>query len=458
MPAEAQAVNLEGLIQNAGGAVSLLRGSGLGPYVFPGIPSEFTNWRDEQRSWKESVALLELSYHMTELHLRGPDVITFLGQFALNKLDPFPVRKAKQIVVAGYDGNMIGDAILFREDEEFCRIAGAPFVGDWLHFNARNTPLRVTSEVHDNWSVRQGPRDVFRFQIQGPHAVNLMKEVTKGTLPDIKFFSVGEFQIADRTVRALRHGMAGTPGFEIYGRWEDQEVVRTAIARAGEKFGLRKIGALAYPTSAQESGWLPMPVPAIYHGEKMKPYRDWLSPYHLESIGSLGGSFLSSDITDYYVDPIELGYGLLIDFDRDFIGRDALLEKAKAPTRKKVTLVWNNDDVIEIQRIALFPKGRGCRYIDTPNSNYATFQSDAVLKNGHPIGVSQWCGYTANAQAFLSLALIDIAHSAPGTELTLLWGEDNSRRQTVDDNEMREIRVTVAPVPFFEKQIKSGQQ
>ncbi|GLS40050.1 hypothetical protein GCM10010869_56470 [Mesorhizobium tianshanense] len=63
--------SLESILDAAGGPVNLLRGSNLGPYRFPVIPPEFTNWRDEVRAWKDGCALLEQSYHMTELHLRG---------------------------------------------------------------------------------------------------------------------------------------------------------------------------------------------------------------------------------------------------------------------------------------------------------------------------------------------------------------------------------------------------
>ena len=44
--------NLEEAIQAAGNPVDLLRNSQIGPYAFPVVPSEFTNWRDEQRSWR----------------------------------------------------------------------------------------------------------------------------------------------------------------------------------------------------------------------------------------------------------------------------------------------------------------------------------------------------------------------------------------------------------------------
>jgi vanillate/3-O-methylgallate O-demethylase len=59
--------NLDEVLAFADGPVNLLRGSSIGPYVFPVVPPEFTNWRDEQRAWKSGSALLELSYHMTDL-------------------------------------------------------------------------------------------------------------------------------------------------------------------------------------------------------------------------------------------------------------------------------------------------------------------------------------------------------------------------------------------------------
>jgi vanillate/3-O-methylgallate O-demethylase len=448
------AASLEDLILTAGGAVRLLRSAALGPYVFPGIPLEFTNWRDEQRAWKESVALLELSYHMSELHLRGADALALITRLGINRFEPFPTSRAKQLVVASHDGFLIGDVILFREEEHFFRLVGAPFANDWVQFQAETSGLDIEVTRDDSYSVRVADRDVYRLQVQGPRAHDLMRDVTGGTLPEIGFFHVGQLKIEGRSVRALRHGMVGAPGFEIYGPWNEQPVIRDALERAGERYGLRKVGALAYSTSAQESGWMPMPLPGIYHSEAMKPYRQWLTPFHLEAVGSLGGSFYCDDIVDYYVDPVEVGYGSLIDFNHEFIGREALRAKLANPRRKKVTLVWNDEDVLDILRSSLFPGTIASQYLNTPNPMYATFESDAVVKNGVPVGVSQWAAYSANAKSFISLALVDVAHSAPGTEVTLLWGEPNSKRPTVEKHVVRDIRATVAPAPFFEKIIK----
>src|SRR5699024_7699989 len=118
--------SLELKIQQAGGAVHLLRDGILGQFRPPGYQAEFTNWREEQRAWASGVALLEQSYHMPELHLRGSDVIPFLKEFTVNKYDPFPIMRAKQLVAAGPDGNLIADAIIFHEEEDFYRVVGDP--------------------------------------------------------------------------------------------------------------------------------------------------------------------------------------------------------------------------------------------------------------------------------------------------------------------------------------------
>ena len=54
----------------------------------------------------------------------------------------------------------------------------------------------------------------------------------------------------------------------------------------------------------------------------MKAYREWLPADWYEGTGSLGGSYYSDDISDYYTTPYDLGYGGFVRFDHDFIGRE----------------------------------------------------------------------------------------------------------------------------------------
>jgi len=85
---------LEDALREAGSAVVLARNSQLGPYVYPAVPSEFTNWRDEQISWRETCALFDQSHHMTDLYLEGPDVIPLLASLGVNTFPDAHVRLA----------------------------------------------------------------------------------------------------------------------------------------------------------------------------------------------------------------------------------------------------------------------------------------------------------------------------------------------------------------------------
>jgi syringate O-demethylase len=147
-----------------------------------------------------------------------------------------------------------------------------------------------------------------------------MEKVTGQPAPDIRFFYMSILNVAGRDIHALRHGMVGQPGWELFGPWEYGEAVRDAIVEAGQEFGIRQVGARTYPTSCLESGWIPSPLPAVYVGEEMKRYRQWLSGKSYEAMASLGGSFYSGDITDYYLTPYDLGYGPFVKFDHDLLG------------------------------------------------------------------------------------------------------------------------------------------
>src|SRR5258708_4962387 len=173
-----------------------------------------------------------------------------------------------------------------------------------------------------------------------------MEKVLGGPVPEVRFFQMSTFTIAGKTVRVLRHGMVGQPGFELFGPWGEGECVKAAIVEAGQEFGLRLSGARAYSSNTLESGWIPSPLPAIYTGDKMKAYREWLPANSYEGIGSLGGSFYSENIEDYYLTPYDLGYGPTVKFDHDFVGREALETISKNPKRTKVTLALNNADVM----------------------------------------------------------------------------------------------------------------
>jgi vanillate/3-O-methylgallate O-demethylase len=299
-------------------------------------------------------------------------------------------------------------------------------------------------------------RNFYRYQIQGPNAQQVIEKLNGGPFPDIKFFSMDVINLAGRKVRALRHGMAGAPGLEIWGPYAEGEEIRAAIVQAGKDFGLRQVGNRAYATNTLESGWIPSPLPAVYTGEKMKSYRQWLPATSYEGTGSLGGSLYSNNIEDYYLTPYELGYGPFVKFDHDFIGREALEKIAAKPQRRKVTFRWNADDVSKAFRSMFEPGADHYKYIDLPLSNYASASYDKVLNAGKTVGISMFSGYSYNERSMLSLGVVD-PDIEIGNEVTLVWGEEGggSKKTTVERHKQIEIRAIVSPVPYSEVARKS---
>ena len=440
--------SLAAAIARVGNPVDLLRNTAARAHTFPVAP-EFTNWRSEQRAWAESCALLDQSHHMTDLFLSGPDAGKLLSDLAVNSFANFGVNKAKQFVAVNPSGQLIGDAILFHLEEELYDLVGHPMVIDWVLFHLERGDYDATAERDENSAVRQdGPPKLYRFELQGPTAAAVLEQASGAPLPDTKFFNMAEFTIAGRTVRGLRHGMAGQPGFELFGPWADGEAVLAALLEAGKDHGLVRAGAKAYSTANLESGWVPAPIPAIFGDDPLlNDYREWLPA---SAVGAIGGSVDSERIEDYYLTPYDIGYDRNVKFDHDFVGRAALEQLAQNPPRTKVTLVWNNDDVTAAIG-SLLGKGPGAKYFDLPKIRYALHQEDKVLHGGRQVGISLDCGYIANERAMVSLATIATGHAEPGTEVTVVWGEEpNSAKPQVEEHKTVQIRATVAPVPFVQ--------
>lgn len=437
-------------ITRAGGAVELLRNQNWPAFTFPVAP-EFTNWRDEQRAWNTSVALMDQSHHMTQLFLWGDDLIPMLEGISPNTFGTFRPGVAKQLISVNKDGYLIGDGILFNiaEAEEGLVLVGHHMLIDWVRFNAERAEAAgkdVHHRLDPNSHMRQGPPTFYRYELQGPEADRVMEKLFGGPAPDIKFFHIGDVTIAGRPVKALRHGMAGQPGFEFFGPWEDNETVLGAIMDAGEEFGIRRVGAKAYSSTPLESGWVPTPFPAIFD-EDFAEYREWLPAAR---IGNLGGSLQSDDIHDYYMTPFDLGLGRSVRFDHDFHGRAALERIAADPQRRKVTLLWNADDVAAIVRSQVEP-GIPAKFLEFPKARYGLYQMDEVRHEGAPVGISTDAGYIAFDQLYMSLATLDV-DIADGTEVVVVWGEDPiSRKHSVDAAHRQvEIRATVAPAPYHD--------
>jgi syringate O-demethylase len=443
-------MNLEELLGTVESPVELLRNSQAGPNVYPGVPAEYTNWRDEQMSWQQTCVLFNQSYHMADLAVSGPDAARLLSSLAVNSFEGFTVDRAKHFVPCTPEGYVIGDVILFHLAEDEYNLVGRAPALNWITYHAETGGYDVQVELDQRWALRtDGRRKSYRFQVQGPNAMAVIEKALGGSAPELKFFNMTTIELGGKQVRALRHGMVGQPGWELFGPWDDEPAVHEALLEAGAEYGMRRAGGRAYSSNTLESGWIPSPLPAVYTGESLKSYREWLPAKGYEGSCSIGGSFTSGSIEDYYFTPWDLGYGSYVKFDHDFVGREALERMAEGEHRQKVTLALDDDDVTATIG-SMFQRGDRAKFMDWPSAVYCMHPFDRVTVDGETVGVSTWIGYSANEGKMLTLAVVDAEHAEPGTEVTFVWGEEGggSSKPTVEPHVQKELRAVVSPVPY----------
>ena len=442
------AQSLQTLIDEHKDLWSMLYDGEVHRFEFP-VKPEFSNWVDEQIAWRTSVIFQNMSHHMTDVFLEGPDVIRLLSDLGINSFDGFGPMQAKQYVVCNHDGKVIGDAVLFCEKENKVSLVGKPMAANWVHYHVATGDYDVKVTKVDRPSPNLSDRARFRFQVQGPKADELFAELNGGPLPDIPFFCMGRLKIGPYEVVALNHRMSGFPGFEFWGPSQVAEEVRDLILEAGKKYNLTQIGGRNYPVTAAISGWVGSILPAIYTGEKMRGYREWLPANGPEGRQAIGGSLATGRVEDYYRTPYDLGYGFMVKFDHAFIGREALEAMAAEDKMKKVRLVWSQQDVIDIFASG-FSAGDRFKKIELPIGNYTVAPSDRVLLQGEDVGVSFYPAYSEADRSYISLASIRPDLAVDGQALTLIWGEPNggSGKPTVERHVQKEVRVVVDAKPI----------
>lgn len=457
------AQNLEQWVHDQDNLVETFRQQG-GFYEnnFPVVPNEQTNWIDEVRAAAETCALADLSHHMTAVHLEGPDTIRLLKDLCINNFDNFEIGRAKQIVMCNHDGQIMGDGPLLRLGEEEFFGPGI-HATKWLRYNLETGDYDVSAEIEPPTPLLSGDPDQFVLQVQGPRAYDVLGEITDADLDEIGFYAFEEIELAGLPVRAFGHGMSPEAGFELHGSSEYVDDLRAAIVEAGAEYGLRQLGSKTYVSNSVRLGWVPPFIKPVYDLEEMKAYREWADAEKEREYGkfwaadetfeasfSIEGSFDSEEVSDYYMSPIELGYEKLIDFDHDFVGKAALREEVDNSQRTLVSLMWDDEDVERINN-SIIGEGENYRFMDNlPRIGAARQVYDRVEKNGELVGISHSRSFQWDIRGIASLCRIDVEHSEPGTEVTLIWGEPGgtSPNPKIENHVQTEITATVARAPY----------
>jgi len=212
---------------------------------------------------------LNQSYHMTDLYLRGPDVIAFLSHVGVNSFAGFGRNKARQRVCVKPDGYVIGDGILFGLEDTEALYVGRPPLANWLAFQTETASFDVTasSDLRSLENTAR-PRRLYRFEVEGRLAMQVVEEANEGGPLTTKFFAMGEITVAGCHARTLAHGMGGVQGLELWGPCEEGTRFHARLLETGAAYGKLQAGARPIPVPLWNRAGSPRPCPRTIPGQR----------------------------------------------------------------------------------------------------------------------------------------------------------------------------------------------
>ena len=397
-------------------------------------PFEYTDWIDECESWKRTCFIGDWSPLM-KMQVEGPDALAFFSFISVNSFAKVPIGQAKHVIFCNKRGKIMGEGVLMRQAEERFVLTSGPGVA-WAFYQFHKGSWNATAvNVTENH---------FIFQVQGPNALQVMEKVTGESLRDIGFMRFRPSSIGNISFDMLRQGMSGEIGFELHGSADQGIEVYNAILEAGQEFGIRRLGGRAKMVNHVEACF-PTPtvdyLPAMF-GEDESDFLNTLlqqMPGFTDILQSTG-SWERESFQDFERSPVEMGWGKNIRFDHDFIGRAALELEVANPRRTMTTLVWNGEDVADVFASLLRKDAEPYEYMEMPRNLLGLTWVDKVMHNGKLVGAATSRCYSYHFREMLSLAVIDAALAAPGTQVEVIWGLPGKRQKA--------IRATVVPTPY----------
>jgi dimethylglycine dehydrogenase len=249
----------------------------------------------EAEAIRNGVGLIDATAFTKHL-VRGPGATAFLDAFTCNKLPK--VGRINLTYALTNAGTTRTEYTLVRlaENEYYCVSAGAwtAYDADYLikaaeDFMAAGGGYVDIHDVTTQWGV---------FAIAGPKSRDVLREIVKDADPDtvlgnkrFPWLSMRNIELGMCPVRAIRVAYTGELGWELHHPIEMQTYLWDQLMEAGEKHGMKLVGARA-------QNWL----------RQEKSYRAF-------------GTELGRDAT-----PLEAGLDRFVDLDKEFTGKQAMLE------------------------------------------------------------------------------------------------------------------------------------
>ncbi|WP_243611244.1 GcvT family protein [Shimia aestuarii] len=250
---------------------------------------------DEAKAIREGVGLIDATA-FTKHVVKGPGATQFLDWFTCNKLPK--VGRINLTYALTSAGTTRTEYTIVRRGEDDYYLVSA---GAWTEYDAdylRKAAAEKAEEfgyieiqdVTTQWGV---------FAIAGPKSRDVLKEIISDADPEtalsnkrFPWLSARDIELGMCPVRAIRVAYTGELGWELHHPIEMQNYLWDLLNKAGEKHGMKLVGARA-------QNWL----------RQEKSYRAF-------------GNELGRDAT-----PAEADLPRFIDLEKDFNGKDEMVAK-----------------------------------------------------------------------------------------------------------------------------------
>jgi len=261
------------------------------------MPLYYTSIIDEHLTVRRKVGLFDVS-HMGNIVITGKDATKLLSISTVEDASRIPPGAGQYTVILKHDGTIIDDTVFLHIDDSYYLVPNAgrdEVVTEWLRKVADEHSLDVNIEnKSDGMAI---------FAVQGPRSREVLQKITEFDVSQLKLFGCAKNVFDDVECIISRTGYTGELGYELQ-MDTSQDVISLfrKILDAGKDFGIKPIGLGA---------------------------RDSL---RLEKCFALAGNEFEGGRS-----PIEANLSFIINWDHDFIGKDALLKQKEEGVKERLT-------------------------------------------------------------------------------------------------------------------------
>ena len=305
----------------------------------------------EVKAVRENVGGIEIANYAKH-EFKGPGSREFLNYILAGRL-PRPGRINLTPMLTS-KGKLYGDLTVACMEDEYFILFGSGLM----------------QEAHRRWFEKRLPEkgvsyanrsdDYHGVAISGPKSRELLKRITRDdvTSGSFRFRDIRQTYVGNVPTIIIRMSFSGELGYEIYCKPHYLIKLAENIEEAGEDLRFCWFGARALLSMRLEKQW-----------------GVWTMDFRPDFTAA------------------ESGLDAFIDWNKDFIGKEAAERENRNGTKQKlVTLTIESEE------------------IDVSND-------EAILKNGEPIGYVSSGGYAHYVKKSVALGYVPTEHSKPGTKV-----------------------------------------